>query len=896
MGIPGLINAIGAGERVSLAKVAISHLERTARPIRIAVDISIWLFQVQASRGGKNPELRTLYYRLLKLLALPIHPLFVYDGRHKPPFKRGKAVSSRSSGNPPLIQRSKDLIERFRFPWHEAPGEAEAECARLQQAGIVDAVMSNDVDTLMFGSTFTIKNFSKESGSGTTGATHVTCYHMGNPGYVSNVPFDRAGMILFAMLSGGDYLPSGVPKCGSKLAAEIAKAKFGEDLLTEIAVRGPDLDSRLGEWRERLQYELDENESGWFATKHKAVRIPKTFPDRTILEYYAEPKVSTEDEMADLRRRLKHAWDREIDPLAIRSFAADNFEWNYRSGARKVIKNLAEPLVAYKLRLQRPVSAVPVGSLAPQCDEPWLQKVYKSRVCFGTDGLVELQIDILPIDVVGLDLMAEEPNPPLPSQETEPSQGTVQSGDEEDDAEIAADGPPPTPSKSRVTKRYDIYAIQKVWVLETVARLGLPVVVQKWEDEQAAKANKAAAPKKSSSRRTGPKKKGPIDPGMKRGSILKYGTLTKETSELSASNRSLLLEAASTKTQSPQFQSFSSSSQIIDLEDDAVTPSMYPQQQASDHMRYSSREVTDLIDTFSSLSTMSPTPIVKRHPMTDQSRVHRRAAAGVSGGIELDESSFSSEETVDIQNSSLPAGIRLSYSVTELRGSTTEDGVAQKEIAIPMRKSKRNIRSTPKTPGKAPHAQESAADVDSLERSIDLLSLSVKHNIENDNKSSSVRVLRQPASSKMEKQSVPDCPPKIWPVNILLPSERPVPLQGHPAATVESAIKLKQRHDEHAPPSETKPSARKSRNDSMDPLKPSIKAKEQVSEHKQTKGHIENITVSNGIWTVDPPTQTETKLVDSNVRKTAIEGDTGHGKKPQNQKKRVARVSILDLS
>ena len=126
----------------------------------MAVDISIWLFQVQAGRGGKNPELRTLFFRLLKLLALPIHPLFVYDGRHKPPFKRGKAVSARSYGNAPIIQRSKDLIERFRFPWHEAPGEAEAECARLQQAGIVDAVMSNDVDALMFGSGWTIMNFS----------------------------------------------------------------------------------------------------------------------------------------------------------------------------------------------------------------------------------------------------------------------------------------------------------------------------------------------------------------------------------------------------------------------------------------------------------------------------------------------------------------------------------------------------------------------------------------------------------------------------------------------------------------------------------------------------------------------------------------------------------------
>lgn len=123
------------------------------------MDISIWLFQVQAGRGGRNPELRTLFYRLLKFLALPIHPLFVYDGKDKPPFKRGKAVSGRSYGNAPIIRLSKVLIDLFKFPRHDAPGEAEAECARLQRAGVVDAVMSNDVDALMFGSTLTVMNF-----------------------------------------------------------------------------------------------------------------------------------------------------------------------------------------------------------------------------------------------------------------------------------------------------------------------------------------------------------------------------------------------------------------------------------------------------------------------------------------------------------------------------------------------------------------------------------------------------------------------------------------------------------------------------------------------------------------------------------------------------------------
>ncbi|PYH40141.1 crossover junction endodeoxyribonuclease [Aspergillus saccharolyticus JOP 1030-1] len=533
MGIPGLTQAIGTGERIALSKLAIGHLERNARPIRVAVDISIWLFQVRSARGGRNPELRTLFYRLLKILALPIHPLFVYDGPHKPPFKRGRAVTMSNHGKAPIIRLSKILVDLFRFPRHDAPGEAEAECARLQKVGVVDAVMSNDVDALMFGSTFTVMNFSKESGTGTAAATHVTCYSMDSiaPESPSKVMLDRAGMILFAMLSGGDYLPSGVPKCGSKLAGEIAKAGFGEDLLEILDSNGPDMEERLREWRERLQYELEENESGYFQTKHKVVRVPETFPDKTILSYYAKPVVSTTSEIGFLRRRLEYAWDKEIDAVELRRFAADTFDWNYRSGARKVTKLLAEPLVCYRLRLGKQVSAFSANQpRLSGSDVPMMQKIYKCREVYSTDGSTEYQVDIVPVDVVGLDIMADEPNPPFPSPETAAS-----AEEDDEDLENNAEPAPQTTIKKRVTKRYDPYCPEKVWISKTLADLGIPEVVENWKKAEAEKAEKANAPKKTA-RRTGPRKK-IIDPGMKQGSILKYGFLTKERSEIGSDKR-----------------------------------------------------------------------------------------------------------------------------------------------------------------------------------------------------------------------------------------------------------------------------------------------------------------------------------------------------------------------
>jgi Holliday junction resolvase YEN1 len=40
---------------------------------------------------------------------------------------------------------------------HQAPGEAEAELAYLNRKGIIDAVLTDDVDTFLFGATTVIR-------------------------------------------------------------------------------------------------------------------------------------------------------------------------------------------------------------------------------------------------------------------------------------------------------------------------------------------------------------------------------------------------------------------------------------------------------------------------------------------------------------------------------------------------------------------------------------------------------------------------------------------------------------------------------------------------------------------------------------------------------------------
>ena len=48
---PSIYKEIGAGERVALSKVAAQKFEQVGRPLRLAIDTSIWLFQVQSGKG-----------------------------------------------------------------------------------------------------------------------------------------------------------------------------------------------------------------------------------------------------------------------------------------------------------------------------------------------------------------------------------------------------------------------------------------------------------------------------------------------------------------------------------------------------------------------------------------------------------------------------------------------------------------------------------------------------------------------------------------------------------------------------------------------------------------------------------------------------------------------------
>lgn len=114
----------------------------------IGVDISAWLYHARLSVEGSNPLLRLIFFRLARLLSLPIHAVFVFDGPFRPGIKRGRTVGA---GKHPLTGPLTEMIHAFGGLGWEAPGEAEAELSRMNKEGLIDAVLSDDVDSFVFG-------------------------------------------------------------------------------------------------------------------------------------------------------------------------------------------------------------------------------------------------------------------------------------------------------------------------------------------------------------------------------------------------------------------------------------------------------------------------------------------------------------------------------------------------------------------------------------------------------------------------------------------------------------------------------------------------------------------------------------------------------------------------
>ncbi|KAI9446963.1 PIN domain-like protein [Lactarius psammicola] len=523
MGVTGLWDIIRpSGKLRSLTHIAVVD-GFVANPadlhgFRIGIDASIWFFHVAHGREGENPELRTLFFRCAKLMSAPFLPLFIFDGPKRPKVKRGKRVSG---GKHWLVDSMKGIIEAFGFEWRMAPGEAEAELAHLNSIGIIDAVLSDDVDNFLFGAKVVIRNPSAnlsgnskhamKNADGRVDGNHSTVYNSADILAHPSVQLTRGGLILIGLLSGGDYHPAG-------LALLVAQSLTRDEL--------PDF---LTTWREDLRRELRTNSRGHLGSKKPSLAkaVPDEFPDIEVLLLYTNPIISATDAGA----RCTHTpprWEREPDLGKLAHVCELHFEWGLKDVIIKRFRTILWPSIVLRaLRRSALEAASTAAAAAPKSravpgvteraplqdvfgtpskllarhfssmgfgahdsgdgDGGGLQdlivKIHSSRMHAYTDSILEYRLEVAPAQLVhlacvgiqGLRKPADTTYDVLPS-EREKSGGDPDNRETRKRKKRRSAGPPPEPDSHL-----------RMWMPACMIRPALPDVIGKYEAELEAK-------------------------------------------------------------------------------------------------------------------------------------------------------------------------------------------------------------------------------------------------------------------------------------------------------------------------------------------------------------------------------------------------------------------------
>ncbi|KAF8186238.1 PIN domain-like protein [Pholiota molesta] len=238
---------------------------------------------VNNQRAGAG--LYLFYKRLTEFIKAPVALVFVLDGPARPNYKRGHQVRQQSIWWTDLAV---ELIEHFGYWVHLAPGEAEAELAKLNSEGFIHAVITSDSDAYLFGTTMLLRRKDRAKDR-----KDLDEYHIYKPG-MGGLPLNQEGIILFALLSGGDYGP-GITGCGPATAVALAKCGFGDQLLAaHRQLSDTEYEGFLIQWRCAIRSELHTNSQGFLPRRQPnvATAISDAFPDRRILRLYASPVTS----------------------------------------------------------------------------------------------------------------------------------------------------------------------------------------------------------------------------------------------------------------------------------------------------------------------------------------------------------------------------------------------------------------------------------------------------------------------------------------------------------------------------------------------------------------------------------------------------------------------------
>jgi flap endonuclease-1 len=219
------------------------------------------------SKGRVTSHLSGLFYRTANFIEAGIRPIYVFDG--KPPVLKLQTVEQRKRTREEaeaewrkaleerrmedarkfarragrveerMVEQAKTLLDGMGVPWVQAPGEGEAQAARLIQRGDAWAVASQDFDSLLFGAPTLIRNLAitgRRKLPGKDVYVQVTPEVVKLDEVLGGLGIAREQLVDIGILIGTDY-NEGIKGIGPKKALELIKrhGSIEEILKTEVS-------------------------------------------------------------------------------------------------------------------------------------------------------------------------------------------------------------------------------------------------------------------------------------------------------------------------------------------------------------------------------------------------------------------------------------------------------------------------------------------------------------------------------------------------------------------------------------------------------------------------------------------------------------------------------------
>ncbi|XP_052801337.1 uncharacterized protein LOC128232037 [Mya arenaria] len=297
----------------------------------LAVDLSIWVCETQCVKQMQGvvskPFLRNLFFRISHLSQLGVKLVFVIEGsapelKWDTMMKRQQARFPGRQGKPPgakpggtqnrrnfnaCLRECCELLDILGIPYLQSRGEAEAMCALLNAAGLVDGCLTNDGDAFLYGAKTVYRNFTMN-----TKDPHVEMFRTCD--IEKRLGITHSGLVALGLLVGCDFVPKGVPGIGVANAVRLLQSLAGRDVI-----------QRMREWRSMSESAcLDQVEQ---MVRRKALDVPDFPQDKVIKEFLvAKDRCPT----------TLSPWKRPL-PAKLQDFALVKLDWPAEYTLEKVL-------------------------------------------------------------------------------------------------------------------------------------------------------------------------------------------------------------------------------------------------------------------------------------------------------------------------------------------------------------------------------------------------------------------------------------------------------------------------------------------------------------------------------------------------------------------------------